>query len=83
MKKKLGRPFVISDASKRRGGKANRPHGVPGIVNGTRLDYSDEELEFLKAIDTWRMAHADRHPSWAEVLEIAKGVGWRKVNPTA
>ncbi len=47
-----------------------------GVNSGS--DYSDEEREFLMAMDRWKLAHHN-FPSWCEVLEVFKSLGYRRI----
>ncbi|MBN1509310.1 MAG: hypothetical protein JW955_20865 [Sedimentisphaerales bacterium] len=40
---------------------------------------SDEQFEFLMAIDEYKKANAKPFPTWTEVLEVIKALGYRKV----
>ena len=40
---------------------------------------SDEQFEFVMAIDEYKRANARPFPTWTEVLEIIKALGYRKV----
>jgi len=40
---------------------------------------SDEQLEFLLAIDNYKRKNARPFPTWTEVLEVIKAIGYRKV----
>lgn len=40
---------------------------------------SDEQFEFLMAIDEYKKANSRPFPTWTEVLEIVKALGYRKV----
>jgi len=40
---------------------------------------SDEQMEFLQAIDQYKRKNARPFPTWTEVLEIIKALGYRKV----
>jgi hypothetical protein len=40
---------------------------------------SDEQFEFLMAIDEYKRANAKPFPTWTEVLEVIKALGYRKV----
>jgi len=40
---------------------------------------SDEQFEFLMAIDQYKRANDRPFPTWTEVLEIIKALGYRKV----
>jgi hypothetical protein len=47
-------------------------------------DYSDEELLFMKAMDQYKRANRRPFPTWSEVLEVLRALGYRKVEaPTA
>ncbi len=40
---------------------------------------SDEQFEFLMAIDEYKRKNAKHFPTWTEVLEVIKALGYRKV----
>jgi len=40
---------------------------------------SDEQFEFLMAIDEYKKQNARPFPTWTEVLELIKALGYRKV----
>ena len=40
---------------------------------------SDEQFEFLKAIDEYKRKNTRPFPTWTEVLEVIKALGYRKV----
>ena len=40
---------------------------------------SDEQFEFLMAIDEYRRKNARPFPTWTEVLEVIKALGYRRV----
>jgi hypothetical protein len=42
-------------------------------------EMTDEQFEFLMAIDQYKRANQKPFPTWTEVLEIAKAMGYRKV----
>lgn len=41
--------------------------------------YTDDQLEFLKAIDAYKRLRHRPHPTDAEVLAVARSLGYRKV----
>lgn len=41
--------------------------------------YTEEQREFMLAIDQYKRDNHRPHPTWAEVLAIAKALGYRKV----
>ncbi len=40
---------------------------------------SDEQFEFLMAIDEYKKRNTRPFPTWTEVLEVIKALGYRKV----
>ncbi len=40
---------------------------------------SDEQFEFLLAIEEYKQQNATRFPTWTEVFEVIKALGYRKV----
>ncbi len=40
---------------------------------------SDEQFQFIMAIDEYKKANSRPFPTWTEVLEIIKALGYRKV----
>lgn len=42
-------------------------------------DYSDEEITFMKAMDLYKRANRRPFPTWSEVLEVLRSLGYRKV----
>src|SRR5437868_7090568 len=43
-------------------------------------DYSDEEVEFMHALDRYKRASGRMFPTCSEVLEVLRGLGYAKVN---
>jgi hypothetical protein len=41
-------------------------------------DIDPEVLEFISAIESYRLAHARPFPSWSEVLHVVRQLGYRK-----
>ena len=42
-------------------------------------DYSDEEIVFMRAMDQYKRANRRPFPTWSEVLEVLRSLGYRKV----
>ncbi len=42
-------------------------------------EMTDEQFEFLMTIDTYKKANQRPFPTWTEVLEVIKAMGYRKV----
>jgi hypothetical protein len=42
-------------------------------------DYNDDEIEFMRAMDFYKRANRRPFPTWSEVLEVLRALGYRKV----
>jgi len=42
-------------------------------------EMSDEQFEFVMAVDEYKRKNARPFPTWTEVLEVIKALGYRKV----
>ncbi len=42
-------------------------------------DYSDEETDFMNAMDRYKRDNRRPFPTWSEVLEVMRAMGYRKV----
>jgi hypothetical protein len=40
---------------------------------------TDEQFEFLMAIDEYKRKNKKQFPTWTEVLEVIKALGYRRV----
>ena len=71
----------IPVAVERRSGKDRRMQGERRRqVDPTTCekDYSDEEIIFMKAMDQYKRANRRPFPTWSEVLEVLRALGYRK-----
>ena len=77
----------IPVAVERRSGKDRRLQGERRRqVDPTTCEkeYSDEEIIFMKAMDQYKRANRRPFPTWSEVLEVLRALGYRKTeSPTA
>ena len=47
-------------------------------------DYTDDESDFMKAMDRYKRENRRPFPTWSEVLEVLRSLGYRRVaEPTA
>ena len=47
-------------------------------------DYTNDEIEFMKAMDQYKRDNRRPFPTWSEVLEVLRSLGYRKIaEPTA
>lgn len=77
------RKRTIPVAVERRSGKDRRETGEGERrrqVDPTTCekDYSDEEIVFMKAMDQYKRANRRPFPTWSEVLEVIRSLGYRK-----
>jgi hypothetical protein len=74
-------------ALERRSGKDRRQQGERRRqIDPTTCerDYSEEEILFMKAMDQYKRDNRRPFPTWSEVLEVLRAIGYRKVaEPTA
>jgi len=42
-------------------------------------DYSNDEIDFMKAMDQYKRDNRRPFPTWSEVLEVLRAMGYRKV----
>ncbi len=42
-------------------------------------DYTADEVEFMKAMDDYKRRSGRPFPTWSEVLEVVRDLGYRKV----
>ena len=42
-------------------------------------DYNNDEIEFMKAMDQYKRDNRRPFPTWSEVLEVLRAMGYRKV----
>src|SRR6516165_10657858 len=81
------RKRTIPVAVERRSGKDRRQQGERRRqVDPTTCerDYSDDEISFMRAMDQYKRDNRRPFPTWSEVLEVLRALGYRKVaEPTA
>ena len=80
------RKNAIPVAYERRTGKERRDGKGEGIGERRRQvdpttcekDYNDEEIIFMKAMDLYKRSNRRPFPTWSEVLEVLRSLGYRK-----
>jgi hypothetical protein len=75
-------PWTDRAASERAGraAGARKSSGRRRLVDPTTCerDYSAEELDFMAAMQEYRRSSGRMFPTWSEVLEVLKGLGYEK-----
>lgn len=41
-------------------------------------EYTDEEIEFMRAMDDYKRRAGRQFPTWSEVLEVLKALGYKR-----
>jgi hypothetical protein len=69
------------DGIERRSGEARRKAQRRREIDPTTCerDYSIDEVEFMNAMDTYKRRSGRPFPTWSEVLEVVRSLGYRKV----
>lgn len=75
------RKRTIPVALERRSGKDRRQGERRRQIDPTTCerDYSDDEIVFMKAMDQYKRDNRRPFPTWSEVLEVLRALGYRKV----
>lgn len=42
-------------------------------------EYSNDEVEFMRAMEMYKRLNARQFPTWSEVLEVVRALGYRRV----
>jgi hypothetical protein len=62
--------------------RVNHRGGVGCEENFPGCNYTDDEREFLLAMDHYKRTQRRPYPTWREVLRVLKSLGYRKPPPT-
>src|ERR1700722_8693665 len=75
------RKRAVPVAVDRRTGKDRRQGERRRQIDPTTCerDYSEEEIAFMKAMDQYKRDNRRPFPTWSEVLEVLRALGYRKV----
>jgi hypothetical protein len=78
-RKKFRRDEVVDrrlGLDRRRGPGRRRPDDRKAAEEG---QMTDEQFEFIMAVDQYKKLNSRPFPTWTEILEIVKALGYRKV----
>ena len=42
-------------------------------------DYNQDEIDFMRAMDDYKRRSGRQFPTWSEVLEVVRSLGYRKI----
>lgn len=64
-----------------RAARARQVSGRRRFVDPTTCerDYSEAEVEFMKAMNEYKQSSGRMFPTWSEVLEVLRSLGYEKV----
>ncbi len=69
-------PDEVPQATERR---SRRSRWTAGLLAAS--DYTDEEFQFLRAIEDFKREQRRPFPTWSEVLGVLLSLGYKKVSP--
>jgi hypothetical protein len=77
----LSRDEAAASAKARKASHAAHASGRRRFVDPATCerDYSDAEREFLRAIEEYKRSSGRLFPTWSEVLEVVRSLGYAKV----
>lgn len=52
--------------------------GARGEPARAETEFSPAELDFIKAMDEYKKSSGRMFPTWSEILEVLKGIGYEK-----
>lgn len=72
---------VVDDVDRREEGGERRKVERRRQIDPTTCerDYSEEEIEFMSAMDDYKRRSGRQFPTWSEVLEVLASLGYRRV----
>jgi hypothetical protein len=70
---------AVSHAGVERRAKVERRRQIDPTT--CERDYSEEQVDFMKAMDLYKRRSGRQFPTWSEVLEVLHNLGYRKVAP--
>jgi len=79
-RRKKSVPVAIERREIERRVKVNRRRQIDPTT--CERDYSDEEIEFMNALDDYKRASGRMFPTCSEILEVIKGLGYQKSHET-
>ena len=68
-----------------RAANARQVSGRRRFVDPTTCEreYTDEELEFMHAMQEYKKSSGRMFPTWSEILEVLRALGYEKADPSA
>ena len=58
-----------------------KTHKRPLQGSNVGSDYRDDEIKFMMAVEKYKREKNRPFPTWTEILEIARSLGYRLVAP--
>ena len=80
-RRKRNIPVVADRRRAQNAAKARQASERRRLIDPTTCerDYSDDETDFMKAMDRYKRDNRRPFPTWSEVLEVLRSMGYRKV----
>ena len=71
---------VSTQPVKERRGKVQRRRQIDPTT--CERDYSEDEIEFMRALDEYKRANGRMFPTCSEILEVVRGLGYQRTTET-
>jgi hypothetical protein len=75
----IGEEALVTNLERRRGPGRRRTDFMKSAEEG---EMTQEQFLFLMAIDTFKQVNGKTFPSWTDVLEVIRKLGYRKTMPS-
>ncbi|MCA9108786.1 MAG: hypothetical protein R3B91_10945 [Planctomycetaceae bacterium] len=81
--RRTGQPAIYESDDRREAGRRQTERRRQIDPTTCERDYQPDEVEFMKAMDDYKRRSGRQFPTWSEVLEVLRDLGYRKVaSPT-
>jgi hypothetical protein len=79
-RRKTGSPVAVERRTGERREKVARRRQIDPTT--CERDYSNDEIEFMHALDAYKRANGRMFPTCSEILEVIRGLGYVRVGQT-
>ncbi len=80
-RRQKGEPVAVERRNMERREKVSRRRQIDPTT--CERDYSDDELQFMQALNDYKRSSGRMFPTCSEILEVLKSIGYQKVAPAA
>lgn len=70
----------LGSEERRKGGRRKTERRRQIDPTTCERDYTEQEVEFMRAMDDYKRKSGRQFPTWSEVLEVIRSLGYRQVD---